>query len=109
MQLNPLLLLLLFASLFACAPEKKEDSLKYINSYIGSTGATDSDYGGTIPAVAPPFAMTQWVAMTRENYISNNPYNYRDTTIIGFFGNTPASNLDGGLRLYLVSPFLRSR
>ncbi len=86
MQLNPLLLLLLFASLFSCATDKKEDSLKFINSYIGSTGATDSDYGGTIPAVAPPFAMTQWVAMTRENFISNNPYNYRDTTIIGFLG-----------------------
>ncbi|MEI7527246.1 MAG: hypothetical protein WCJ95_23050, partial [Mariniphaga sp.] len=74
MKLNQFLLLLLCASLFSCTQKKTEDSLKYINSYIGSTGATDSDYGGTIPAVAPPFAMTQWVAMTRENYISNNPY-----------------------------------
>ena len=86
MKLNRALLVLVCACLYSCARENKDDSLNYINSYIGSTGATDSDYGGTIPAVAPPFAMTQWVAMTRENFISNNPYNYRDTTIIGFLG-----------------------
>ena len=67
--------------------KSQEDSkLKYVNSFIGSTGPTDSDYGGTIPSVAPPFAMTQWCAMTRENYISQNPYNYKDSTIIGFIG-----------------------
>lgn len=69
-------------------PKKSQElsKLKYVNSFIGSTGATDSDYGGTIPSVAPPFAMTQWCAMTRENYISQNPYNYRDSTILGFIG-----------------------
>lgn len=71
---------------FSCTQKVEEDSLKYINSYIGSTGASESDYGGTIPSVAPPFAMTQWCAMTRENYISRNPYNYKDSTIIGFIG-----------------------
>jgi predicted alpha-1,2-mannosidase len=63
-----------------------KDNLSYVNSFIGSTGPTDSDYGGTIPSVAPPFAMTQWCAMTRENYISQNPYNYRDSVILGFIG-----------------------
>ena len=65
---------------------KGNDNLSYVNSFIGSTGPTDSDYGGTIPSVAPPFAMTQWCAMTRENYISQNPYNYRDSVILGFIG-----------------------
>jgi predicted alpha-1,2-mannosidase len=57
-----------------------------VNSFIGSTGPSESDYGGTLPAVAPPFAMTQWCAMTRENRISQNPYNYKDSTLIGFIG-----------------------
>lgn len=86
MKLNHILLLLVCACFFSCAKDPEEDSLRYINSFIGSTGASESDYGGTIPSVAPPFAMTQWCAMTRENYISKNPYNYRDTTIIGFIG-----------------------
>lgn len=84
-------ILILFICVFCSSCiEKQEDNdsknLKYINSFIGSTGAAESDYGGTIPSVAPPFAMTQWCAMTRENYISRNPYNYKDSTIIGFIG-----------------------
>lgn len=39
-----------------------------------------------IPSTAPPFAMTRWVAQTRENYVSVTPYNYTDTTIHGFQG-----------------------
>ncbi len=64
----------------------EKDAVEYINSFIGSTGPSESDYGGTIPSVAPPFAMTQWCAMTRENYISQNPYNYKDSSLIGFIG-----------------------
>jgi len=86
MKLNTISLILICAFAFSCTKKAEVDSLKYINSYIGSTGPTDSDFGGTIPSVAPPFAMTQWCAMTRENFISNNPYNYRDSTIIGFIG-----------------------
>ena len=86
MRLRRIILIVLVVFAVSCSKKASEDSLKYINSYIGSTGPTDSDYGGTIPSVAPPFAMTQWCAMTRENFISNNPYNYRDTTIIGFIG-----------------------
>ena len=78
----------IISSLVSCNNDiiAEKDSVEYINSYIGSTGASDSDYGGTIPSVAPPFAMTQWCAMTRENYISQNPYNYKDSTLIGFIG-----------------------
>ncbi len=84
-----ILISLLCGSIFSCNEKQNvpaRDNLKYINSFIGSTGPTESDYGGTIPSVAPPFAMTQWCAMTRENYISQNPYNYKDTTLSGFIG-----------------------
>ena len=80
------LLILLYISLISCSDLKKKSAIEYVNSFIGSTGPSDSDYGGTIPSVAPPFAMTQWSAMTRENYISSNPYNYKDSSIIGFIG-----------------------
>lgn len=37
-----------------------------------------------IPSTAPPFAMTRWVAQTRQNYVSTTPYNHTDTTVHGF-------------------------
>lgn len=86
MKLSRILIILILVFSFSCSEKADEDSLKYVNSFIGSTGPTDSDYGGTIPSVAPPFAMTQWCAMTRENYISQNPYNFKDSTLIGFIG-----------------------
>jgi predicted alpha-1,2-mannosidase len=86
MKIIHVLSILFLTLVFACTQHEQEDSLKYINSFIGSTGDSESDYGGTIPSVGPPFAMTQWCAMTRENFISRNPYNYKDTTIIGFIG-----------------------
>lgn len=39
-----------------------------------------------IPSTAPPFAMTRWVAQTRQNYVSVTPYNYTDGAIHGFQG-----------------------
>ncbi len=90
MKQNLFSALCLCVLLFSCNKilneETEVDTLKYINVFIGSTGSSESDYGGTIPSVAPPFAMTQWCAMTRENYISRNPYNYKDSTLIGFIG-----------------------
>ena len=86
MKINQFVFLLIALSFFSCEGRKEKENLEYINSFIGSTGPTDSDYGGTIPAVSPPFAMTQWCAMTRENYISQNPYNYKDSVLIGFIG-----------------------
>jgi predicted alpha-1,2-mannosidase len=86
MRLKLSILILIYISLISCSDLKKKSAIEYVNSFIGSTGPSDSDYGGTIPSVAPPFAMTQWSAMTRENYISSNPYNYKDSSIIGFIG-----------------------
>lgn len=84
--LIPFFLLLMTLIMSFTELNAQQDLTKYVNSFIGSTGPTDNDYGGTIPSVAPPFAMTQWCAMTRENYVSQNPYNYKDSTIIGFIG-----------------------
>jgi putative alpha-1,2-mannosidase len=41
-----------------------------------------------IPSTAPPFAMSRWVAQTRQNYVSVTPYNYSDTSIHGFQSTT---------------------
>ena len=47
---------LIVALSISCTTENEtvKDTVDYINSFIGSTGPTDSDYGGTIPSVAPP-------------------------------------------------------
>ncbi len=63
-----------------------QERIDDVNPMIGTTGATENDYGGMIPGVATPFGMTHWTAMTRENKISVCPYNYKDTTIQGFLG-----------------------
>ena len=86
MKLKCSIVILIVFFIFSCTQKSDKEGLEYVNSFIGSTGPTDSDYGGTIPSVAPPFAMTQWCAMTRENYISQNPYNYKDSTLMGFIG-----------------------
>jgi putative alpha-1,2-mannosidase len=39
-----------------------------------------------IPSTGPPFAMTRWVAQTRQNYVSVTPYNYSDHLVHGFQG-----------------------
>lgn len=53
---------------------------------IGNGGDTPNGSGGMIPSVAPPFAMTRWVAMTRQNYVSVHPYNHSESSIHGFLG-----------------------
>ncbi|EIN04267.1 hypothetical protein PUNSTDRAFT_76494 [Punctularia strigosozonata HHB-11173 SS5] len=53
---------------------------------IGNGGDSPNGSGGMIPSTAPPFAMTRWVAQTRQNYVSMTPYNYTDGTIHGFQG-----------------------
>lgn len=63
-----------------------QNFVDYVNPMIGTTGPGRSNYGGTIPAVLRPFGMTHWTAMTRENYMSVAPYNYKDATIEGFLG-----------------------
>jgi putative alpha-1,2-mannosidase len=43
-------------------------------------------YGGTMPFVSPPFAMTNWTPQTRQNKISVTSYEYDDKLITGFIG-----------------------
>ncbi|MFF0628844.1 GH92 family glycosyl hydrolase [Streptomyces sp. NPDC004296] len=57
-----------------------------VNPFIGTSGESDTEYGGMIPSTAPPFAMTRWSPMTRQNYVSHTPYYYGDTKISGFIG-----------------------
>src|SRR5436190_259816 len=73
--------LLCASSLFA-APA---DPLAYVNPLIG-TQESRIGYGGTMPFVSPPFAMTNWTPQTRQNKISITSYEHDDTTITGFIG-----------------------
>jgi len=61
------------------------DAVSYVNPLIG-TQKSAIGYGGTMPFVSPPFAMTDWTPQTRQNKISVTSYNYDDTTISGFIG-----------------------
>ena len=58
--------------------------LKYVNPQIGTSGTTPNGNGGMVPSVSPPFGMTRWTPQTRENFISQCPYNDLDSYIHGF-------------------------
>jgi putative alpha-1,2-mannosidase len=58
--------------------------LRYVNPKIGTSGVTPNGNGGMIPSVSPPFSMTRWTPQTRENFISQCPYNDLDSYIHGF-------------------------
>jgi len=57
-----------------------------INPLIGTDGSSETEYGGTMPLVEPPFAMTSWTPQTRQNKISRTSYKYSDRCISGFMG-----------------------
>jgi putative alpha-1,2-mannosidase len=78
----PLLLCLLFVPVLVAA---HRDPLAYFNPPIG-TQKSRIGYGGTMPFVSPPFAMTNWTPQTRQNKISTTSYEYDDTAITGFIG-----------------------
>ncbi|MEU1972033.1 GH92 family glycosyl hydrolase [Microbacterium sp. NPDC019599] len=59
----------------------------WIDPLIGTDGEDPTEYGGMVPATAPPFAMTRWTPMTRENGISRCAFHRRDERIIGFLGS----------------------
>jgi putative alpha-1,2-mannosidase len=59
-------------------------NLQYVNPKIGSSGVTPNGNGGMVPSVSPPFGMTRWTPQTRENFISQCPYNDLDSYIHGF-------------------------
>ena len=73
---------LVFASALLAVPR---DPLAYVNPLIG-TQKSKIGYGGTMPFVSPPFAMTNWTPQTRQNKISVTSYNYDDSSITGFIG-----------------------
>lgn len=77
------LALLLFSPTFLYA--RQNDTAALVNPLLG-TAPSAIGYGGTMPFVAPPFAMTDWTAQTRQNKISVVSYQYQDTTISGFIG-----------------------
>ncbi|KAI7717410.1 hypothetical protein KC353_g4599 [Hortaea werneckii] len=58
--------------------------LRCVNPKIGTYGITPNGNGGMIPSVSVPFGMTRWTPQTRENFISQCPYNDLDTHIHGF-------------------------
>ncbi|CAM5711320.1 hypothetical protein SALBM311S_01112 [Streptomyces alboniger] len=61
-------------------------NVELVNPFIGTTGSSSTEYGGMIPSTAPPFGMTRWSPMTRENYVSRLPYHLGDPKITGFIG-----------------------
>jgi predicted alpha-1,2-mannosidase len=69
----------------AAAEAIDRDPVFYVNTLVG-TQKSAIGYGGTMPFVAPPFAMTDWTAQTRQNKISITSYNYDDQAISGFIG-----------------------
>lgn len=58
--------------------------LKYVDPLIGTYGITPNGNGGMVPSVCPPFGMTRWTPQTRENFISQAPYNHGDRLMHGF-------------------------
>ena len=56
----------------------------YVNSYIGTALKGE---GGTAPFVGVPFAMTNFLAQTRENKMGTMAYVYDDNSILGFLAS----------------------
>src|ERR1700730_9209130 len=77
----------LLVCLFCATPllAAHRDPLTCVNPLIG-TQKSRIGYGGTMPFVSPPFAMTNWTPQTRQNKISITSYEYDDTAITGFIG-----------------------
>ncbi len=87
MKGRPILLLIAVpVFLFACnqgGPDVEEDLVQYVNPLIGTPFKGNA---GTIPAVNPPFAMTNFIPVTDEDAIGVTPYHYERTKNIGFMG-----------------------
>ncbi|WP_020671821.1 GH92 family glycosyl hydrolase [Amycolatopsis nigrescens] len=73
------------ASASQVAPHRGSN-VDLVNPLIGTDGESATEYGGMIPSTAPPFAMTRWSPMTRQNWVSRLPYHHDDTAISGFIG-----------------------
>jgi predicted alpha-1,2-mannosidase len=70
-------------------------NVDYVNPYIGTADVPNdggAEYGGTMPFVEPPFAMTSWTPQTRVNRKPGiASYNYKDTSLFGFMGTHQAA------------------
>ena len=88
MNTKTLLISVFLISYIVCFGQKnqKKQEVDFVNSYIGTSGVGhgESEAGGLIPTVGPPFAMTSFSAQTCENMIKQMPYLYEDSTILGF-------------------------
>ncbi|KAH7929290.1 hypothetical protein BV22DRAFT_1125899 [Leucogyrophana mollusca] len=88
------------------------EAVDYVNPLIGNGGSVtdkgndtpNGKSGGMIPSTAPPFAMTRWVAQTRQNYVSLTPYYWSETTIHGFQGTHQPAIWMGESGQVVVSP-----
>ena len=86
MKRNLIVISLLLIGLNSGLAQKKT-VVDYVNPLIGTPVAgfmEGRDGGGTMPCVGLPFAMTNFVAQSRENKISKMSYAYEDSTIHGF-------------------------
>ncbi|QNL48007.1 glycoside hydrolase family 92 protein [Olivibacter sp. SDN3] len=93
--LHSLLFVLCFVAI-SYGRVQQRDMVKYVQTLAGTAASTtlaaqqhseasSEQYANTIPAVAPPFAMTQWTPQTRkgeEKCVA--PYYYTDSLINGF-------------------------
>ena len=61
-------------------------NVDFVDPMIGTKlkNPKDTNYGGMIPSVASPFAMTRWTPTTRQNYVGKCPYEYDGSTFHGF-------------------------
>jgi len=65
-------------------------TVDYVNPLIGTSEKgfiEGKDGGGTMPCIGTPFAMTNFLAQTRQNKISKMPYAYEDNAIHGFMAS----------------------
>lgn len=79
--------LIAFSMLLFTSCTKMKQEVEFVNPLIGTPFAGFSEKlegGGTMPCVGLPFAMTNFVAQTRENKMSRMVYVYEDSTVIGF-------------------------
>ena len=77
-----------YALLFSCLSWAGASNVRFVDPMIGTRPKhpKDYNYGGMIPSVASPFAMTRWTATTRLNEVSSCPYEYDGETFHGFQG-----------------------
>ncbi|MFE0376708.1 GH92 family glycosyl hydrolase [Streptomyces inhibens] len=66
--------------------DEASSNVDLVNPLIGTTGKSSTEYGGMIPSTAPPFGMTRWSPMTRDNHVGRAPYHLNDPKITGFIG-----------------------